>query len=128
MLALAGFFASAAVHGAALLGVAAPSYVFALHVGVFLVFFPAVLLQRRLLVSGDRRRVWSELLRGCPGWIAALVPLLFVYTFFNFARDAAPQHEDAVKTIRIFSGHWMLFYYASFSIILSFRRLCRQML
>lgn len=122
LLALAGFLASLLVHLAALAGAAVPQEAMALHLGVFLVFFPAVLLQNRLVVSRDRSQIWSELLRGCPGWVKPTLYLLFGYALLNFFRDFVHKPEPQASPFRMFSGHWMLFYFIAFAIIWSYRR------
>lgn len=94
----------------------------ALHVGVFVVFIPAVLLQKRLVISGNRSQIWAELLRGCPGWVKPTLYLLFGYAFLNFFRDFVNRPQVPSPPLRMFSGHWMLFYFAAFAIIWSYRR------
>lgn len=127
-LALAGFIASVAVHISALSGIAAAPYVYGLHAGIFVVLVPAALLQKRLVISGDRSKIWSELLRGCPRWISAAIPLLLTYAVLNLFLGSTSNSKDPVTTLRIFSGIWMLFYFLSFSLVLSFRRLSGRVL
>ncbi len=163
LLALLGFFASLAVHIAAICGIPAHVYVpavWALHVGVFIVFFPAIIKQGVGRMRGARnlnemqqlgKNFWKSIPR--PQFI--LLQILFVYTFINFflgmysvtsnptsveaegAKTQAPAStkvsvtaketsrvtenrkslQDQAVVDRMFSGHWMLFYFASFTLL-----------
>jgi hypothetical protein len=90
---------------------------------VFAVFVPAILLGRPLAAGQDRRAFWGTVLRGCPFWVKGLLPLLVLYAMLNFFRSAGGPQDDPVLTMRMFSGHWMIFYFLSFAILGSYRRL-----
>lgn len=151
-LAAIGFAASVVVHALALLGKplqdALPA-IWGLHVGIFLVFFPAVFELRRTSAKGDP----FALMRGVPTWAAALVAVLLLYALVNFfasftgAVAGSPEIRDGqyvlinkgkfirhltaeeyvqgrANTLRGFSGHWMLFYAVS-AVVLLLRRPAR---
>jgi membrane protease YdiL (CAAX protease family) len=123
---VAGFLLSLAVHALTFVGVAAQEYsgaVWALHIGVFPLFFPFVWQMRRW--QEGRRLHWRQLLRYLPRWALVAAPALFVYTGVNFmlAMSHLPErsessvaaghvetHEERLYTVRAFSGHWLVFY------------------
>jgi hypothetical protein len=98
-----------------------------LHVGIFVVWIPAVLVAQRLARGYERRDVWKAVLRGLPVWLQTAGRLLFGYALVNFAvflLFLAPNKGPAttLNEFRGFSGHWMLFYGAAFGILYSARR------
>lgn len=147
LLALTGLALSLAVHIAALLGIdvaAHVPWVWLLHVGVFAVFLPFVLLSRKSLPA---RPTAAELRSVFPGWVLAVGLTLFVYVGINFIlflreteggstavkqnqyvleshgrfiRNLTPAEYTAFNAneIRGFSGHWLIFYFAPFAYFL----------
>ena len=103
-----------------------------LHAGAILLGFATAIFARR--ASRDeplRRRVQYVLSAGGPGWLGALISLLFVYALVNFfwvmTSGALPhghtgQNQLSAPGIRLFSGHWMLFYGLEFAVFLSLLR------
>jgi len=120
-----GFVVSLWVHIGAVFGVkVAPDYFFfLLHVGIFVVFFPAVLISQRLVGNTRRRDFWKVALRDVPPWLRYGVYVCFGYAIVNFlffmtntpagGRSPAPP----TQVWRGFSGHWMLFYGISFALL-----------
>jgi hypothetical protein len=137
-LALAGFFTSLAVH----LSTYAGYYPFQenfwfLHIGIFAVFIPAFLGNRRGNPPGSRsNRVHTD---HYPQWLKRFCDIVFAYTLLNFtlsmylSHGGAPNIQDGKYVlsnhgmiirdlteaqyyyyksllIRAFSGHWLLFY------------------
>lgn len=143
-LAIAGFLASAAVHCAAVCAISTHEMfpaVWLLHLGIFVVFVPAVLINKD---RGNRSDFWKVL----PPALRYPLTLLFAYALFNFftglqsmpsgswtvieektsytytPKGGSPQpvtKEDydkaQVQTDKLFSGHWMLFYFAAFALL-----------
>ena len=149
-IAAVGFFASLAVHVCALLGIDAQArfpFVWLLHVGIFVVFVPAAIAQKRASKPGSRSS-WNDLL--LPAWMKALGPVLFIYAIVNFmiAMHGAPGktrldhgrhvvvergavvrvladeefHANEATVLRMFSGHWMMFYAGAFAMLYARRR------
>jgi hypothetical protein len=150
VLAAAGLVASAAVHFSTFTGVdpldLAPC-VWVLHVGIFVVFIPAIYLANRAK-TGKSQSLAAEFPHA-PRWMVWMTGLFFAYAFVNFAvfiflmREGSPhQREDGTyaltdhgRTVRAiseeefhrrqgylargFSGHWMLFYSASLLALVS---------
>jgi hypothetical protein len=100
-----------------------PSFMFAaMHIGVFVVFFPAILL-------GARRRPGYSMNSGLqigsqwPIWAKRSGLIVFVYAIANFASfliQAGKQKQHGPITPlfwRGFSGHWMVFYLFSFGLL-----------
>jgi hypothetical protein len=124
-LGLLGFTLSLLVHVLSYEGIAATERVpaaWALHVGIFPLFFVLVYRFRRW--AGTSRWQWwrqpgaRELLRYFPGWVRVAVPLLFAYAMVNFllatgvqpAANGSGTTLTPVATARAFSGHWLIFY------------------
>lgn len=92
-----------------------------LHVGIFVVWLPAVLVAQRLSKEFPQKDMWKATLRGCPPWMRKTLYILFVYAFLGFfafiALDASSGKE--ASTVRGFSGHWLIFYFAAYAILYS---------
>ena len=143
-LALAGFALSLWVHISALRGIdLSRQYpqVWALHAGVFVVFLSMVFASRRVLGRKPTLRQWRELLPRSVGLLCAAVMLYALVNFFVGAlsmQSGTPDvvdgqyvmqdHGHVVRTIsaeqyeaaraselRMFSGHWMIFYFVPFA-------------
>jgi hypothetical protein len=123
-----GFSISLAVHLLALSGHLPPGgeAVFALHIGVFVVWLPAVLVSIRLRQGSRSRFSWSQTLSGCPAWMRYAGMALFGYAFLNFFLAMGQQPPSRIhakelspEILRAFSGHWMLFYGMAFCILFS---------
>ena len=115
-----GFALSLAVHVAALTGHPPPGAAVALHVGVFVAFVPVIFALKCWVEERgyDFRGQWAgprELLRGIPGWQKLGLAVLFVYATVNFLVGfaAVVGAPDSGFSFRLFSGHWLLFYYVS---------------
>jgi len=130
-LALVGLALSLRVHANAWQGVAPPKGAWALHVGIFIVWLPAILALRPLnrdVKSGD---AWRVALRGAPAWTPVVLQCLTVYAVANFGlfmyqsppRGTSP---DEALVARGFSGHWLLFYGAGAAMLYSAARLRAQ--
>ena len=118
VLALVGFLASLIVHIAAWLGLKFPFEVFGLHFGIFVVWLPAMLASYRL--SGGVRGFdyYRYVLRGCPKWMRWAVYGLFAYAFVVFFSGFLGI-LTGTPIERLFSGHWMLFYFFAFATLYS---------
>lgn len=128
ILAAVGFVLSVTAHLLALLGMDTPggSEVMFLHLGLFIVWFPAVMVSARNARFGMQRDFWKIALAGCPPWMRYGLYTLFAYALFNFILFAgtAPRHTQTggtppLSVVRGFSGHWMVFYAAAFAILYS---------
>jgi hypothetical protein len=144
ILAILGFCASAVVHVSTFLNrlPAGVSRAWPLHVGLLLVFIPALLSQRQ--DRRDRRqRSLREEYSHAPRWMLPPMVALFVYAIVNAAvglvlmmaispgkiveRDGrhvivrqgvdvrpaseAEYQQDQARTLRLFSGGWMMIYW-----------------
>ena len=137
-----GFAASLLVHVAALQGVDVAAHisgVWLLHLGIFAVFIPLVLLFRRDLGS---RTSLLRIATALPRLVAILGAIIFVYAIINFmlfmaaTEGGSPTIQDGrylllnhgklireisleeysafkVNEVRGFSGHWLVFYYVA---------------
>lgn len=120
-----GLALSLLVHLAAVAGVASPlgNAAWGLHIGIFLVWFPAVLVAQSLTRDTKRRDFWRAALRGCPQWMRCMTYGFFGYAFINFALFIVGlfgQHDDELVSLRGFSGHWMAFYSAALALLYSY--------
>src|SRR5690349_3619001 len=112
--------------------------VWLLHVGIFVVWIPAVLISRKLIAQTNRKDSWKAMSAWAPPWMGKLCGVLFAYAFFNFfftllvlkksgspgivngekvlqshGRIIQKLSEDEYRRhqaydIRVFSGHWMV--------------------
>jgi hypothetical protein len=126
LLAAIGFVVSLWVHLGAVGGrrVAPEPFFWILHVGVFVVFIPAILAAQRLVGSTNRRDFWKVVLRWAPKWMTYMTYGFAGYAVINFALFLrhAPNSEfgdPPAEVWRGFSGHWMAFYAASLAILYS---------
>jgi hypothetical protein len=127
LLAAAGFVLSLYAHVMSLLGLPTlwGESVWFLHVGIFVVWLPAVLVAQRLVRNSSQKDFWKVALLGCPRWMRVALFAIFPYAILNFLYFAflANKSPDGAggdgSTIQGFSGHWLIFYGAAFAILYS---------
>jgi hypothetical protein len=128
VLAACGFALSVAAHIAALAGIAIPGggQVWVLHIGIFVVWLPTVLVGNRIARYANRKDFWKVALAGCPAWMRRGLFVLFGYAIVNFilfivSTTSQPKPTGAAppSVTRGFSGHWMVFYAAAFATLYS---------
>ncbi|MBN1212429.1 MAG: hypothetical protein JXA92_07610 [candidate division Zixibacteria bacterium] len=130
ILAAVGLVLSTVVHISALLNVANPlgERTWLLHIGIFIVWLPAVLGASTLVRDFKRKNFWKATLRGCPKWMKILVYLFFGYAILNFiiffildVTDGNVVSDDSTPAgvFRGFSGHWMFFYVTAMALLYS---------
>jgi hypothetical protein len=115
-----GFALSLWVHIASMMGRLPQGPFFLLHLGVFVVWFPAIFVARQKVGNLQRKDFWKRVLTGAPDWMRYFVYALFFYTFVSFALSMT--HTPAggrlnPSTWKQFSGAWMDFYAAAFTIL-----------
>ena len=138
VLAAIGLGASLYVHVNALMGkkVLQVQFFAVLHVGIFIVWFPAVLMAQKLVRYGTGKDWWKTALRYCPWWLKTLVLAIFYYSAFSsfliWTSDPGSGSPNSIPTDRGFSATWMVFYGAATAISYSALRarlpfaLCRN--
>ena len=119
-----GFVASVIAHLLALAHGPIPGgeKIFALHAGIFIVWIPAVMLMGTLTKGARRSDIWKIGLMGCPRWVKPALTALGAYVAVNFFRGIAMQHregDDFLERVRLFSGHWIIFYAIATAIMYS---------
>lgn len=133
-LSLIGLVLSIWVHVGALFGrqVAPESFFWGLHVGIFVVFFPAILVAQKRVGSTNRKDFWKAITKGSPDGLRYLLYLLLAYTsiiffvsFFEAPPGTVPKGQSPAIQWRDFSAIWMVFYCASFAILSSALRSSR---
>jgi hypothetical protein len=120
-----GLIASLWVHVGALMGrrVAPESFFWILHVGIFVVWIPSVLIAQRLVGSLNRKDFWKVVLADSPVWMRYIVYGFGGYAIVNFllfmmnAPSSSGGDSPPSAVWRGFSGHWMAFYSAGFAIL-----------
>ena len=113
------------VHLGAVMGrrVAPGAFFWMLRVGIFVVWFPAVLVAQRLVGNLNRRDLWKVVLKGSPDWMRYMVYVFFVYAFVNFllfigkTPSGSSGTNPPASVWRGFSGHWMSLYSAVLAIL-----------
>ena len=130
LLSALGFGLSAYAHVMSVLGKSLfwGGSVWFLHIGIFVVWLPAVIAAQRVMRDAPQKDFWKIILAGCPAWMKTAQILVFVYAIANFLYFA-PTHPARThlentdpSVIRGFSGHWLIFYGAAFSILYSVYR------
>ena len=124
-----GLVLSIAAHAMASAGLPLPGggLVWLLHIGIFAVWLPVVILSKSLNRSADGKDFWKAALAGCPKWMRYGISILFAYVVFNFVffiatvpnRPKKPAGDAPPSVVRGFSGHWMIFYGAAVAIFYS---------
>ena len=122
-----GFALSVTSHILALLDVPLTTWVFSLHLGIFVVWFPTVLIGQRMARDTGSRDFWRVVLRGAPSWMKSVLGVLFAYAIGNFVlfilrartHNVTSGNVASPSVVRGFSGHWMVFYGAAFATIYS---------
>ena len=84
---------------------------------------PAVLMAQKLSRGAEPTDIWKAVLRGCPSWMRRLFYVLFAYAFINFFAGITLGSNSEANDFRIFSGHWILFYFAALAMLHSADRL-----
>jgi len=130
-LALAGFLISLCINIACVLRKQMPldAPFFLMHLGIFVVFFPAILTAQKMVGNTNRRGFWKAVMKNVPEAVSYLFYVIFAYSwltgFYSFFNGApANGHRSTLSSGSewlVFSGIWMDFYYASFAIFLSAR-------
>jgi hypothetical protein len=129
-LAASGFFLSLYIHIISLLGIPSPfgATTWGLHVGIFLIWFPAVMVSMKMMQGVPRKDFWKVALVGCPPWMRYAVYAVFGYAIFNFVifmSIVGPTGKHQLNdtpppaVLRGFSGHWLAFYGAGFGLLYS---------
>ena len=121
-LALVGFILSMWVHVQAISGHAPPTSLWMLHLGIFVVFIPTVLVAQKRVGKTNRKDFWTVVLRGAPEWMKYLLYVCFGYAFVNFVwclSKLPPGHHTGTtpREWRLMSGHWMVFYLTAFAVL-----------
>src|SRR6185312_9029809 len=124
-----GLILSLYVHIGALRGrqVLPEAFFFALHIGIFVVWFPVVFLAKELSKGVQQKQdFWRGVLKGAPGWMLYMVYGFGAYAVVNFAiflLHSPAKHVGSsgpsLVEWRGFSGHWMVFYSAAMAVLYS---------
>ena len=122
-----GLVLSLIVHMCSLLGFPSPlgEQAWILHVGIFVVWFPAVIVMQALTKEFKQKDLWRAALRGCPSLMRRMTYGFGAYALINFAifLMLVSGHDRSAETpaaiFRGFSGHWMAFYSAALAILYS---------
>jgi len=128
VLAAIGLLLSLIVHIYTLLGQQVPfgNLAYGLHIGIFIVWFPAGSIGKRLSKDFKQSDLFQAMLRGCPIWMKRMTYLFFGYalinTFWFVSTEQATKcggTGNEIQQFRMFSGFWMAFYSAAMSILYS---------
>lgn len=129
ILAFVGLVASLWVHVGAVMGrrVVPEPFFWILHMGIFVVWFPAVMVAKQRVGNLNRKDFWKVLLRDLPDWVRYLIygflgyaVVNFLYFFQQAPTGGGGNGGDTPAIVwRGFSGHWMVFYFAALVILYS---------
>lgn len=126
-----GLVLSIVSHAAAIWGAPGPlgSFTLALHLGIFVVWIPTVLVANRMTRDVPQRDYWKVVLRACPEWMKQMTYAFFAYAVANFIYFIATAPKGGgpgpmpPAVVRGFSGHWMAFYSAALAVLYSASKL-----
>jgi uncharacterized protein DUF3592 len=127
-LSTAGLALSLWIHLGAVAGrkVAPGAFFIMMHLGIFIVWIPAVLVANKRTGTMNRKDFWKAMLKGSPEWMRYMVYGFFWYAVVNFVifLFQTPKNNNVgvdppVVVWRGFSGHWMAFYSAALAILYS---------
>lgn len=125
-LALLGLLLSIWVHIGAIFGHQPLPAFWGLHVGIFLVFFPAIIVAQKRFGTTQGKDFWKTVTKGSPDGLRYMLYFFFAYAsltgiliVFQSPPGTAPNREPATVDWRGFSAVWMVFYCASFAILSS---------
>lgn len=119
-----GLIVSLWVHVEAVAGrhVASSAAFILLHMGIFAVWIPAVIVAQRRVGSVNRRNFWEVVLKGSPEWMRYMVYAFLAYAVVNLmlfiltGQIGNRGEDNPASTWRGFSGHWMAFYSCALAI------------
>ena len=125
-----GLILSLWVHLGAVMGqrVAPEAFFWILHIGIFIVWFPAVFLAQKLVRNVNRKDFWKAVLKDAPLWMRYMIYGFLGYAIVNFlffmvnAPGGGSGANPHAAVWRGFSGHWMVFYSAALAILYSANR------
>lgn len=114
-------------HLAALAGAQGPlgNFEFLLHIGIFVVWLPTVLVAARIGSEFKQKDLWKAVLRGCPPWMRYMAYGFFGYALINFVDFMATVPAKSGSgpmppmVVRGFSGHWVAFYSMAAAVLYS---------
>jgi hypothetical protein len=124
-LALIGLALSIWVHIGALFGRRPAPVFWGLHIGVFVVFFPALYVAKKRLGTTWRKDFWQVVTKESPDGVRYTLYFFFAYAFIIGLLDFAElppgtiPNRDTALIWRGFSAAWMVFYCASYAILSS---------
>lgn len=121
-----GLILSLAVHLLSFAGIqpGGNALFFGLHVGIFPLWLPVVLISRKMTNGTAKKDFWKVALSGCPQWMRYMTYGFFIYAIVNFAifLVTAPTGKlgggaPPSSVWHGFSGHWMAFYSAGLAMM-----------
>jgi Protein of unknown function (DUF3592) len=118
-----GFIVSLCVNIGSLMGrrVLPEGFFFILHIGIFVVWAPAVVVAKQRIGNLQRKDFSKIALSGAPDWMRYFVYAVFFYSsvefFVSMGRASAGGSQAGFSEWRSFSGIWMAFYSAAFAIL-----------
>ena len=118
LLGLLGFVASLVAHCYGLLKQPSPfgGWVWALHVGIFPLFFALISCVPKTKPNDAKRDNVTELMKELPLPVRVVMSVIFGYAILNFVLFMYQTSQYPKKAVpewlaqRGFSGHWMVFY------------------
>jgi hypothetical protein len=87
-------------------------------IGIFAVWMPAALIAQRINNGNRLQFSWKKVLAGCPPGCATL-PMRSSFTLCQLFLGIAGGMAEQQHGLRVFSGHWMIFYGMAFCIFFS---------
>ena len=87
--------------------------------GLFVVWFPTVLVMARMTRFGNRQDIWRIALSGCPSWLRGALYGVIGCGMLNFVYFAFLSKHESVPEAFFMGGHFMIFYGIAFYVMYS---------
>lgn len=132
-----GFILSAAVHLCMIFNIYVPprELFILINVGFIAVFYPALIIRKKVRGETKKKEFNNAIFNICPGWLSVMLGLLIMYAFAGLAFFVFERYSGSMVTaeeriidnsIRGFSGHRMALYSLAFTMMYCCRSLVKN--
>ena len=132
-----GFILSAAAHLCMIFNIYIPprELFILIDVGFIAVFYPALIIRKKVRGETKRKDFNNAICNICPNWLSFMTSLLLMYALVWFVIIAFKLYSGSTVTgeegivdssFRGFSGHWMVLYCLTFTMMYCCRKLVKS--
>ncbi len=87
--------------------------------GLFVVWFPTVIVVSRMTRFGKQKDLWKIALSGCPSWMRGALYAVVVFGVLSFLYFMLPGNRENVPEALLSGGHMLIFYGVAFAVMYS---------